>query len=92
MAEFVPAFQSEVGDAERPRADGFPESTQSVDTLLRRIAGYQGRVYRSDRDAGDPVRVQVSFGQRLVDPGLLGTQRAATLQYQSNPLERRALG
>ncbi len=30
----------------------------------------------------DPVRLDSSFVQRLIDAGLVGTQRAAALQYQ----------
>jgi hypothetical protein len=34
--------------------------------------------------------VQVGFGQRLVYPGLIRAERAATLEQQRNLLERRA--
>ena len=32
------------------------------------------------------------LGQRLVDAGLVGAERAAALQQQGNALERRAFG
>ena len=36
---------------------------------------------------GDPVRVQVGLGQRLVDAALVGAERAAALQEQGDAFE-----
>jgi hypothetical protein len=49
---------------------------------LRHIAGNQTCIDGADRRADDPVRLDSSFVQRLIDTGLIGTQCAAALQYQ----------
>src|SRR5262245_18436409 len=77
--------------APRWDADGFPEFPQFLDALLRRISSDQSRVHRADRNAGDPIGMQVCLGERLIDPGLVGAERAATLQQEGNSFERRAL-
>src|SRR5947209_6683523 len=59
----------------------------TLDPPLGRIAGDEGRVERANRDAPDPVRVQVGLGQRLIDAALVGAQRAAALQQQRDALE-----
>ena len=45
----------------------------------------------ADRDAGDPVGMQVRLGERLIDAGLVGAERAATLQQQHGLLETRVV-
>jgi hypothetical protein len=77
--------------AQRRRADGFPELPQPLDTFFRRIAGDQGRVDGADRDAGDPVRMQVRLGQGLVDAGLIRAERTAALQQQHGLFEPRII-
>ena len=57
-----------------------PEFLQHGQTLVRRIAGDQGRVDGADRGADDPVGLDAGFVQRLVDSGLVGAERAATLE------------
>ena len=44
-------------------------------------------VDRADRDAGDPVGMEIGLGQRLVDAGLVGAERAAALQHQGDAFE-----
>jgi hypothetical protein len=61
----------EIGNPERGRGDSLPEFSQSFDALFRRIAGDQGRVDGADRNAGNPVRMQISLSQRLVHAGLI---------------------
>ena len=93
VGELVPALQpGNIRHAKRRCADRFPELAQPLDTLFRRIPGDQGRVDRADRNASDPVRVQVRFGQGLVDAGLVGAERAAALQDQCDALEGRSFG
>jgi len=77
----------DIGDAKRRRGHRFPELAQPLDPLGRRVAADQGGVDGADGNPGDPVGMQVGFGQRLVDAGLIGAQRAAALQQQGNPLE-----
>ncbi len=64
---------------------------QLPNTLFRRIAGDDGRVHRADRDAGDPIRMQVRLRKRLIDAGLIGAEGASALEDQRNALERRPL-
>src|SRR5262249_11455647 len=80
-----------IGYSERRGADGLPEFPQSLDTLLRRIAGNQRRVNRSDRNARYPVRMQIGLRQGLINAALIGPKGAAALQHQCDPLKRRAL-
>ena len=81
----------EIRDPKRRRADGLPEFPQSLDALVRRIAGDQGRVHGADRNAGDPIGMEVRLRQRLIDAGLIGAERASALQQQRDALERRPL-
>ncbi len=76
-----------VGDAEGRGRHRLPEGAQLLDPLLRRIAGDQRRIDGADRDAGDPVRVEIGLGQRLVGTGLIGAQRAAALEEERDALE-----
>jgi len=59
---------------------------------LPRIAGNEGRINRSYRNAGDPIGMQICFRQGLVNPTLIGPKGAAALKHQRDPLERRTLG
>ena len=61
-------------------ADEFPELAQLGDACLSRIAGDDGGVDRPDRDARDPIGVEVGLGQGFVDARLVGAESAATLQ------------
>jgi hypothetical protein len=54
---------------------------------MGRIACDDGGIDRPDRDASDPVRMDVRFCQRLVDASLVGPQRTAALQEQGDALE-----
>src|SRR5262249_9506387 len=93
VGELVPPLQrSEERQPKRLGADGFPERAQSLDPFFRRIAGNQRRVDGTDRNSGDPVRVQVRLGQSLVYPRLVGAERTPALQDQCDALERRPLG
>src|SRR5262252_6365229 len=79
-------------DPHRRGADGLPEFPQSLDTLFRRIAANKGRINRSDRNAGDPVGMQIGLRQGLINATLVGPKGTAALQDQRDPLERRTLG
>jgi hypothetical protein len=54
---------------------------------MGRIGCNNGTIDGSDGDAGDPVRMNVSFRQRLVDASLVCRQRTAALQKQGDALE-----
>ena len=64
--------------------DQLPELAQALDPPLRRIAGNDGAVDRTDRDAGDPVRQIAPLRQGLVDAGLIGTECAAALEHKAD--------
>ena len=72
------------------RGYAFPERAQPFDPLFRGIARDQGRIDSADRDAGDPIRLDIGFGERLVDASLIGAQRTPALQDESNTFEWRA--
>lgn len=72
--------------AERRLTDGFPEFPQPLDAILRRISRDDRCVDRADRDAGDPVRVNIRFVQALVDAGLIRAERAAALKHERDGL------
>jgi len=84
-------FDREVHGSERliGLGDYLPKAPQLLHAVGGRIAGDQGGVDRSDRDAGHPVRMQIPLGQRLIDAPLIGAQGAAALEQQSNAVERR---
>ena len=77
----------EVRNAQRGLGDGLPELAQTRDALLGRIAGDQRRVDRADRDSRDPIGMKIVLGERLIDPGLIGTERATALQHQHHLFE-----
>ena len=79
-----------VGETEWSLGDGFPEFAQMLDSPLRRIAGDQGGIDGADRDAGDPVGVEVSLGQGLIDAALIGAERTAALQQEGDTFEVRS--
>ena len=43
-------------------------------------------VIRADRDSGDPVGMEVGFGQAHIDAGLIGPERSTALQHQDGAL------
>jgi len=59
-------------------ADEFPEGAQLFDSPMRRITGDHGSVQGPDRNARDPIRMNASLRQTLVDARLIGPERAAT--------------
>src|SRR5262249_54239361 len=70
----------------------FPETAQLRHALGWMVARDNGGVDSADGNAGDPVGVKVRFGERFIDPGLIGAQRATPLQQQSEALEGRPVG
>src|SRR5215470_1247936 len=53
---------------------------------MRRIAGNDRGVDRTDRDARHPVGLQPRLVHRLVDAGLIGAERATALQHQRDAI------
>jgi hypothetical protein len=66
--------------------DALPEDSQSLEATLRRIAGNDRRVDAADRNAADPVRLHALLVQGLIDAGLIGAERATTLQDKGYPV------
>src|ERR1019366_9399617 len=62
---------------------------QPRDALLRRVAHDQRRIDGANRNAGDPIWMQIGLRQRLIDTRLIGAKSAAALQDKGNPFERR---
>src|SRR6478735_2009228 len=69
-------------DPEGWRTDGFPKFPQLFDTAFPWVPGNQRRIYCTDRNAGNPIRIEVGFGKSLIDTSLIGAERAAPLQQQ----------
>jgi hypothetical protein len=65
-----------------PGGHEVPELAQPVDPVLGRVAGDQRGIDGADRDAGDPVRLQLGLAERGIHAGLVGTERPAALQHQ----------
>src|SRR4029453_90923 len=72
------------------RADQVPELPKLVDARGRRISSNDRSVDGTDRNARDPVRVQIRFSKGLVDAALVGAQRPAALKGQRDALEGKA--
>jgi hypothetical protein len=68
------------------------QNSQSFDALFRRIAGDQRRIDGPNRNPRDPVGVQISFRQCLVDASLIRAERAPALHDQHNAFKWRTLG
>src|SRR6516225_9215867 len=49
------------------------------------------RIRAADRHARDPVRLNTGLAQGVVDSGLIGAERTATLQHQRDNFERKVL-
>ena len=64
--------------------DQFPELAQPLGAPLGRIAGDQRAVDGADRYAGNPVGLIAALGQRRVDAGLIGAERASALQNETH--------
>ena len=67
-------------------ADHLPECLQLIDPLLRRIPGDERRVFGADRYTCNPVALDTSAIEALIDPCLVGTEGATTLQHQGDCL------
>ncbi len=75
---------SVAGQFDRRCADRFPELAEAIHALGFGRARDDGGVQRADRDTRHPVRPDAGFVQALIDAGLVGAERAAALQHQSN--------
>src|SRR5262249_10438572 len=64
----------EIGNAKRRSRDRAPKLAQRVDATLRRIAGNDRGIDGADRDSGNPIGMQISLGQRLVNTRLIGAE------------------
>jgi len=64
-----------------------PELAKSCHPVFGHVPGDD----RADRDDGDPVRLIIAFGQRLVDPGLIPAERATSLDGERDLLVDPAL-
>src|SRR5215217_4584904 len=64
-----------------------PKLAKPVNAGFGRIARNNRSVDRSNRNAGNPIRMDVGFGQGLVDASLVCPQSAAALQQQRNAVE-----
>jgi len=86
IGERTPSFAtSKETDEVRVEAHGrggdfLPELAQSVGSSFGRIAGDDGGVDGTDRNADDPVGMKLGLGQGFIDARLVGAERPAPLQ------------
>src|SRR5690606_13844872 len=73
-------------------ANGVPELAQTLYLALGGIARNNRRVQGANRNAGQTVGLDSGFQQSLVHTGLIGSQGAASLQYQGDSLVRGEIG
>lgn len=69
----------------------FPRNPEVVPPAFPGVTGDDGRVNGTNRDAGDPGRVNACFGHAFVDARLIGTKGAAALENEDNLLVGREL-
>src|SRR5439155_2758391 len=62
------------------RRNHLPEFLETPDPFFARIAGDDCGVDGADRDAGNPLRLEIEVTQCLIGAGLIGAERAAALQ------------
>ena len=89
--QHVDGFSSKACRHRWGSAHGFPEIPKSFHPLFRGVTGDDGRVNGTNRDAGDPGRVNACFGHAFVDARLIGTKGAAALENEDNLLVGREL-
>src|SRR5262245_47388779 len=65
-------------------AHASPEFLQSLEPVRRLVAGDQTGIDRADRCADDPIRLDAGLVEGLIDPSLVGPERAATLEYEDD--------
>ena len=73
----------------RDRRNMRPKLSQTVNAVIGSVAGDDSAVDRADRNAGNPVGMNIGFRQRLVDASLICSECAAALQNQGDTLERK---
>ena len=66
----------------RPALDPLPKGVQAWKPLGNLVAGDDRGVDAADRGADDPVRLDAGFVQGLINPALIGAERAAALKDQ----------
>jgi hypothetical protein len=71
--------RGKIWNSQRRGTHRFPEFAQPGDALLGRITGDNCRIDSADRNSRNPIRMQVGFGERLIDSGLIGAKRTAAL-------------
>ena len=59
---------------------------QLAQPVFRRVARNNRRVDRADGNAGNPIGLDARFAHRLVNPGLIGAERAAALQNERDAI------
>src|ERR1700733_638000 len=68
--------------------DTLPKRSQLSDACFRGVAGNQRPIDGADRDARDPIGMNICCVQCLIDSGLIGAERTAPLEDECDVLER----
>ncbi len=68
----------------RPGGHRLPELAQPLHASFGGISRDDRRIDRADGYAGQPGRLHVRLDEALVNPGLIGAERAAALQHQDS--------
>ncbi len=66
------------------RRDFFPEAAQPGHALFRSIASDDSGIDGADGNARYPIRYVFRGSERFIDPSLVATEGAATLQHKCN--------
>ena len=61
-----------------------PEFAQAIETLLKFVARNNRAVDRADRGADHPIGLDLGLVQCLINPALIGAERAAALKHQND--------
>lgn len=72
----------------RPCPSGLPKRAKPIQSVFAAIAGNDGPGDRADRSTDNPVRLDPALMQRLLDPGMIGTQCVATAEDERNLIVR----
>ena len=73
---------------QRVCGDLLPERAQFRNALGRLVSRDDGCIDGADRDARDPIGIDLGLGKCLVHSGLIGPKRTAALQHKRDAFER----
>src|SRR6516164_4835424 len=79
---FIESWEGRADIPDRILLHALPELLEPGQAILDWVSGDEARVDGADRCANDPVGLDASLVQRLIDAGLVRAERAAALKHQ----------